>query len=53
MVRHKEWKIAEVHQCLDAFELLVLDWTTPQADVLTLQAAFESLRDDIDMILER
>ena len=53
MVQHTEWKIAEVHQRLDAFELLVLARTTPQGEVSTLQAAVVSLRDDIDMILER
>ena len=42
----------EVHQRLDAFELRVLARPAPQVDVLTLQAVVESLRADIDMILE-
>ena len=37
---------------LDAFELRVLARPSPQVDVLTLVAAVESLRADIDMILE-
>ena len=52
MVQHTERKIAEVHQCLDTFELRVLARPAPQVDVSTLQAAVESLRLDIDMILE-
>ena len=52
MVQHTEWKIAEVHQRLDAFELRVLARPSPQVDVSTLQAAVDSLRADIDMILE-
>ena len=52
MVQHTERKIAEVHQRLDAFELRVLARPAPQVDVLTLQAVVESLRADIDMILE-
>ena len=52
MVQHTERKIAEVHQRLDAFELRVLARPAPQVDVSTLQAAVESLRADIDMILE-
>ena len=52
MAQHEKLMIAEVHQCLDAFELRVLDLLAPQVDVRTLQAAVESLRADIDMILE-
>ena len=52
MVQHTEQKIAEVHQRLDAFELQVLARPSPQVDVSTLQAMVESLRADIDMILE-
>ena len=52
MVQHTERKIAEVHQRLDALELRVLDRLAPQMDVSTLQAAVESPRTDIDMILE-
>ena len=52
MVQHIERKIAKVHQRLDAFELRVLARPAPQVDVSTLQAAVESLRADIDMILE-
>ena len=52
MVQHTERKIAEVHQCLDPFDLRVLAQSTPQVDVSTLQAAVESLRADINMILE-
>ena len=52
MVQHTEQNITEVHQCLDAFELHVIARPTPQVDVSTLQAAVESLRADIDIILE-
>ena len=52
MVQHAELNIAEVYQRLDTFELRVLARPTPQVDVSTLQAAVESLRADIDMILE-
>ena len=52
MVQHTEQKIAEVHQCLDAFEWRVLARPAPPVDVSTLQAAVDSLRADIDMILE-
>ena len=52
MVQHTERKIAEVHQRLDAFELWVLARPVPPMDVSTLQAAVDSLRVDIDMILE-
>ena len=52
MAQHKERKIAEVHQRLDAFEFWVLSQPDPQVDVSTLQAAVESLRADIDIILE-
>ena len=52
MIQQTERKIAEVHQSLDAFELRVLARPTLQVDVSTLQAAVESLRADIDMILQ-
>ena len=52
MVQHTERKIAEVHQRLDAFELWVLAQPSPHVDVSTLQAAVDSLRADINMILE-
>ena len=52
MVQYTERKIDEVHQCLDAFELRVLARPAPPVDVSTLQAAFDSLRVDIDTILE-
>ena len=52
MVQHTERKIAEVHQRLDAFELWVLARPAPPMDVSTLQDAVDSLRTDIDMIVE-
>ena len=52
MVQYTERKIDEVHQCLDAFELRVLALPSPPVDVSTLQAAVDSLRTDIDTILE-
>ena len=52
MVQHSKRKIAEVHQRLDTFELRVLARPTHLVDVSTLQAAVESLRVDIAMILE-
>ena len=52
MARHRERKIMEVHQHMDTFELHVLDWTYPSVDVSTLHAAVESLRADLDTILE-
>ena len=52
MVQHTEQKTAEVHHRLDAFELRLLARTAPQVNVSTLQAAFESLRADINVILE-
>ena len=51
MVNHTERKIAKVHHRLDAFELRVLARPAHQVDVSTLQAAVETLRADIDMIL--
>ena len=45
-------KISEVNQRLDAFELRVLARPSPPVDVSTLQAAVDSLRADIDTILE-
>ena len=47
-----ERKIAEVNQRLDAFELRMLARSAPPVDVSTLQAAVDSLRADIDTILE-
>ena len=52
MMKFTERKIVEVNQCLDAFELRVLAQPSPSVDVSTLQAAVDSLRADIDMILE-
>ena len=52
MVQHTERKIAEVHQYLDSFELRVLARPAPPVDVSTLQAAVDSLRADINTILE-
>ena len=52
MVKFTERKIAEVHQRLDAFVLRVLARTAPLVDVLTPHAAVDSLRADIDAILE-
>ena len=52
MVQHTARKIAEVQQRLDAFEMRVLARPAPPVDVSTLQAAVDSLRADIDMILE-
>ena len=52
MVQHTERKIVEVHQRFDAFELRVLARPAHQVDVSTLQAAVDSLRADVDMILE-
>ena len=52
MVQHIERKIVEVHQRLDVFELRVLARPAPPVDVSTLQAGVDSLRADIDMILE-
>ena len=42
MVQYTEWKINEVHQHLDAFELRVLSRPAPPMDVSTLQAAVDS-----------
>ena len=52
MMHFTERKIAEVNQRLDAFELRVLARPAPPGDVSTLQAAVDSLRADIDTILE-
>ena len=52
MVQHTDRKIAKVHQRFEAFELRVLARPAPHVDLSTLHAAFESLRADIDMILE-
>ena len=47
-----QWKIAEVHQRLDAFELRVLARPAPPVDLSTLMDAIDNLRADIDTILE-
>ena len=52
MVQYTEWNIVEVHQRFDAFKLRVLARPAPPVYVSTLQAAVDSLRADIDMILE-
>ena len=52
MVQYTERKIAEVHQRLEAFELRVLARPAPPVDMSTLQASVDSLRADIDTILE-
>ena len=52
MYQHTERKIMEVHQRLDAFELRVLACPAPPVDVSTLLDTVESLRADLDMILE-
>ena len=52
MERKMQRKITEVHQRLDAFKLRVLVRPAPPVDVSTLQAAVDSLRADINMILE-
>ena len=52
MMQFTEWKIAEVKQRLHAFELRVLARQAPPVDVSNLQAEVDSLREEIDMILE-
>ena len=52
MERKMQRKIVVVHQRLDAGEFRVLARPAPPVDVSTLQAAVDSLRADIDMILE-
>ena len=52
MVLFTEWKIADLNQRLETFELIVLARPAPPLDVSTLQAALNSLRADIDTILE-
>ena len=52
MIQYTKRKIVEVNQRLDAFELRVLARQAPPVDVSTLQAAVDSLRADIDTILE-
>ncbi len=49
---HIEQKISEVHNLLDAFELQVLALSASPVDMSTFQASVESLRVDIDMILD-
>ena len=52
IVHFTEWKIAEVNQRLDTFDLRVLARPTTLVDVLTLKAAVDSIRADTDTILE-
>ena len=52
MMQFTKWKIDEVNKRLDAFELRVLARPAPPVDMSTLQAAVDSLRADIDRILE-
>ena len=52
MVQYTERKIAEVNQRLDSFELRVLVRLPPPVDVSTLQGVVDSLRANIDTILE-
>ena len=52
MVQFLELKIAEVNQRLDALELRVLARPSPAVDVSTLQAAVDSLRANINTILD-
>ena len=52
MEQHTERKFMEVHQILDALELRVLALPSPTVDVTALQAVVESLREDLDTILE-
>ena len=52
MQQFTERKIAEVNQRLDAFELREIARPALPVDVSTLQAAVDSLRVDIDTILE-
>ena len=52
MERQMQRKIGEVNQRLDAFQLRVLARPAPPVDVSTLQAVVNSLRADIDTILE-
>ena len=52
MRQFTERKIVKVNQLLDAFELRVLARPAHPVDVSTLQAAVDSLRADIDTILE-
>ena len=52
MVHFTERKIAEVNQLLDDFELRVLARPAPLVDMSALKPTVDSLRADIDMILE-
>ena len=52
MIHYTERKITKVHQRQDAFELRVLAHPAPPVDVSTLQAAVDSLRAYINMILK-
>ena len=42
----------EVHQCLDEFKLQVIARSAPIVEVTTLQAVVESLRADLDTIMD-
>ena len=52
MAQPAERQIIEVHQRLEAFGLWFLVWTAPTVDLTNLQASMESLRADMDAILE-
>ena len=52
MQQFTERNIVEFNQRLDVFELRVLARPAPLVDVSTLQAAVDSLRANIDTILE-
>ena len=52
MAQHTERQIMEIHQRLDAFELRVLARPSPKVDLTTLQAVVESLRADLDTIMD-
>ena len=52
IIKHTERKVMEVHQRFNAFELRVLVRPAPTVDVASLPAAMESLRAELDTILE-